>query len=130
MMSDEYPSIIPDKFVPLTVAARGVLMKDMQNKLDRMRRVIEGVTRQLQEMEEAVTAMNSVTSETPTIRVPVYQVDRILTWAAIVGSQVRIDIDIEDLITPEGVVLSDQIQGIFLALRYDVPESEAPDDHA
>jgi hypothetical protein len=63
MTSEERPSIIPDKFFPMTDAARDDLLKNTQNKLNGMRRVIAGFTTQLEQMEEMIKALKA--SEDP-----------------------------------------------------------------
>jgi hypothetical protein len=63
MTSEERPSIIPDKFLPMTDAMRDDLLKDMQNRINGMRRVIAGFQMQLEEMEKVVKALK--TSEGP-----------------------------------------------------------------
>jgi hypothetical protein len=63
MTSEERPSIIPDKFFPMTDAVRDDLLTNTQNKLNGMRRVIAGFTTQLEQMEEMIKALKA--SEDP-----------------------------------------------------------------
>lgn len=57
--SDDRKSIIPDKVLPITVAAFNDWANDIQGQIDRMRRVITGFTAQLNDVQEAVKAMTN-----------------------------------------------------------------------